>query len=134
VNQIGHPYQGSNDFPIARIRYEGVYLHVVSGTSGDHLAQSIRLEGLVPVRRQLRLGLAFVRASVTVGDQTTASKPKGLGVRDGAGWMCGRERRVSFAPFSGHDVASLGDVPTPAGPAENPVSNVWFAGVTVFIR
>ncbi|MCU0251506.1 MAG: DUF3943 domain-containing protein [Vicinamibacterales bacterium] len=53
-------------FPIARVRYEGVYLHVVSGTSGDHVAQSLRLEGLVPLRRQLRLGLAadYIRRKV----------------------------------------------------------------------
>ena len=53
-------------FPIARIVYGGVYLHVVSGTSGDHVAQSIRLEGLVPLRRQLRLGLGadYVRRKV----------------------------------------------------------------------
>ena len=46
--------------------YGGVYLHVVSGTSGDHVAQSIRLEGLVPVRGRLRLGLAgdYVRRKV----------------------------------------------------------------------
>ncbi len=80
------------------------------------------------------LGLAFVRASVTVGGQTTESKPKGLGVHYGAGWMFGRNRRVSFAPFGGHYVASLGDIPTAGGVAVNPVSNVWFAGVTVFIR
>ncbi|HSP90933.1 MAG TPA: hypothetical protein VLN08_08500, partial [Vicinamibacterales bacterium] len=47
-----------DDFPLARLRYGGTYLHVVSGTIGDHLAQSLSLEGLVPVRRQLRLGLA----------------------------------------------------------------------------
>lgn len=80
------------------------------------------------------LGLAFVRANITVDGQTTASKPKGLGVHYGAGWMFGRGRRVSFAPFGGHYVASLGDIPTSAGNAENPVSNVWFAGVTVFVR
>ena len=80
------------------------------------------------------LGLAFIRASITVGDQTTSSKPKGLGVHYGAGWMFGRDRRVAFAPFGGHYVASLGDIPTPSGVAENPVSNVWFAGVTVLIR
>jgi hypothetical protein len=80
------------------------------------------------------LGLAFVRANITVGGQTTGSKPKGLGVHYGAGWMFGRDGRVSFAPFGGHYVASLGDLPTPAGVAENPVSNVWFAGVTVFVR
>jgi Outer membrane protein beta-barrel domain len=80
------------------------------------------------------LGLAFIRASITVDGQTTESKPKGLGVHYGAGWMFGRERRVSFAPFGGHYVASLGDLPTAGGVAENPVSNVWFAGVTVFIR
>ena len=53
-------------FPIARIGYGGVYLHVVSGTSGDHVAQSLRLEGLVPLRRQLRLGLAadYIRRKV----------------------------------------------------------------------
>jgi hypothetical protein len=53
-------------FPIARVRYEGVYLHVVSGTSGDHVAQSFRLEGLVPLRRRLRLGLAadYIRRKV----------------------------------------------------------------------
>ena len=80
------------------------------------------------------LGLAFVRASITVDGQTTESKPKGLGVHYGAGWMFGRGRRVSFAPFGGHYVASLGDIPTAGGVAENPVSNVWFAGVTVFVR
>ena len=80
------------------------------------------------------LGLSFVRASITVGGQTTESRPKGLGVHYGAGWMFGRGRRVSFAPFGGHYVASLGDVPTATGVAENPVSNVWFAGVTVFVR
>jgi hypothetical protein len=43
-----------------------VYLHVVSGTSGDHVAQSFRLEGIVPLRRQLRLGLAadYIRRKV----------------------------------------------------------------------
>lgn len=53
-------------FPVVRAAYGGVYLHVVSGTSGDHVAQSIRLEGLVPVRRQLRLGLAadYIRRKV----------------------------------------------------------------------
>jgi len=53
-------------FPVARIGYGGVYLHVVSGTSGDHVAQSLRLEGLVPLRRQLRLGLAaeYIRRKV----------------------------------------------------------------------
>ena len=53
-------------FPIVRVRYDGVYLHVVSGTSGDHVAQSLRLEGLVPIRRQLRLGLAadYIRRKV----------------------------------------------------------------------
>jgi hypothetical protein len=53
-------------FPVVRAVYGGVYLHVVSGTSGDHLAQSIRLEGLVPVRRQLRLGVAadYIRRKV----------------------------------------------------------------------
>ena len=80
------------------------------------------------------LGLAFLRANITVNDQTTESKPKGLGVHYGAGWMFGRGRRVSFAPFGGHYVASLGDIPTSAGNAENPVSNVWYAGVTVFVR
>jgi hypothetical protein len=80
------------------------------------------------------LGLAFIRSSITLDDQTTSSRPKGLGVHYGAGWMFGRDRRVSFAPFGGHYVASLGDIPTPSGVAENPVSNVWFAGVTVLIR
>jgi hypothetical protein len=80
------------------------------------------------------LGLAFVRSSITLDGQTTTSKPKGLGVHYGAGWMFGRDRRVAFAPFGGHYVASLGDIPTPSGVAENPVSNVWFAGVTVLIR
>lgn len=80
------------------------------------------------------LGLAFIRANITVNDQTTTSTPKGLGVHYGAGWMFGRGRRVSVAPFGGHYVASLGDLPTSAGNAENPVSNVWFAGVTVFFR
>ena len=53
-------------FPVLRIRYEGVYLHVVSGTSGDHVSQSLRLEGLIPVRGRLRLGLAadYVRRKV----------------------------------------------------------------------
>ena len=45
-------------FPVARIRYQGIYLHVVSGTSGDHVAQVLGLEGLVPIRKQLRLGVA----------------------------------------------------------------------------
>ena len=80
------------------------------------------------------LGLAFVRASITFDGQTVESTPKGLGVHYGAGWMFGRSRRVSFAPFGGHYVASLGDIPTAGGVAENPVSNVWFAGVTVFVR
>jgi hypothetical protein len=80
------------------------------------------------------LGLAFIRARIGVGDETVESKPKGLGVHYGAGWVFGRDRRVSFAPFGGHYVASLGDTPTPGGVAENPVSNVWFAGVTVFFR
>jgi hypothetical protein len=53
-------------FPIARIVYGGIYLHVVSGTSGDHVAQSLRLEGLIPIRGRLRLGLAadYVRRKV----------------------------------------------------------------------
>jgi hypothetical protein len=53
-------------FPIARVSYQGVYLHVVSGTSGDHVAQTLRLEGLIPVRGRLRLGLAgdYVRRKV----------------------------------------------------------------------
>jgi hypothetical protein len=53
-------------FPVVRIRYEGVYLHVVSGTSGDHVAQTLRLEGLIPVHGRLRLGLAadYVRRKV----------------------------------------------------------------------
>ena len=80
------------------------------------------------------LGLAFLRSSITVGGETTTSAPKGLGVHYGAGWMFGRGRRVSFAPFGGHYVASLGDLPTAGGVAEDPVSNVWFAGVSVFIR
>jgi hypothetical protein len=80
------------------------------------------------------LGLAFVRARITVEGQTIESTPKGLGVHYGAGWMFGRDRRVSFAPFGAHYVASLGDIPTAAGTADNPVSNVWFAGVTVFVR
>ena len=80
------------------------------------------------------LGLAFVRATIAVDGQPTESTPTGLGVHYGAGWMFLRDRRVSFAPFGGHYVASLGDIPTAAGVAENPVSNVWFAGVTVLIR
>ena len=80
------------------------------------------------------LGLAFVRARISIGGETAESTPKGLGVHYGAGWMFGRDRRVSFAPFAGHYVASLGDLPTPSGTAENPVSNVWFAGVTVLFR
>ena len=80
------------------------------------------------------LGLAFIRTTITVDEQATTSTPKGLGVHYGAGWMFGRGRRVSFAPFGGHYVASLGDVPTAGGVAENPVSNVWFAGVAVFLR
>jgi hypothetical protein len=53
-------------FPVARVRYEGVYLHVVSGTSGDHVSQSVRVEGLVPLRGPLRLGLAadYIRRKV----------------------------------------------------------------------
>ena len=53
-------------FPIVRIVYGGVYLHVVSGTSGDHVSQSLRLEGLIPVRGRLRLGLAadYIRRKV----------------------------------------------------------------------
>ena len=35
------------------------------------------------------LGLAFIRANITVDDQTTTSTPKGLGVHYGAGWMFG---------------------------------------------
>jgi hypothetical protein len=80
------------------------------------------------------LGLAFIRARITVDEQTTTSRPKGLGVHYGAGWIFGRKNRVSFAPFGGHYVASLGDLSTASGVAENPVSNVWFAGVTVFVR
>jgi hypothetical protein len=30
----------------------------VSGTSGDHVAQLLGLEGLIPIRKQLRLGIA----------------------------------------------------------------------------
>jgi hypothetical protein len=79
-------------------------------------------------------GLAYIRTSITVDGQTTTSKPKGLGVHYGAGWVFGQGRRVSFAPFGGHYVASLGDLEVPGGIAEEPVSNVWFAGVTVMIR
>lgn len=52
--------------PVARIRYQGIYLHVVSGTSGDHVAQVIGVDGLVPIRKQLRLGVAadFIRRKV----------------------------------------------------------------------
>ena len=80
------------------------------------------------------LGLAYIRASFAVDGEATESTPKGLGVHYGAGWMFGRGRRVSFAPFGAHYVASLGDLATTGGVAENPVSNVWFAGVNIFIR
>ena len=55
-----------DSLPIARISYEGVYLHVVSGTSGDHVSQSFRLEGLIPIRARLRLGLGadYIRRKV----------------------------------------------------------------------
>jgi hypothetical protein len=44
--------------PIASIGYDGRYVHVVSGTNGDHLAQSFQLSGMLPVRGPLRLGAA----------------------------------------------------------------------------
>ena len=80
------------------------------------------------------LGIALLRATITVENQPVGSTPKGLGVHYGAGWVFGQGRRVSFAPFGAHYVASIGDFPTAAGVAENPVSNVWFAGVTVLVR
>ena len=53
-------------FPVARLAYSLVYLHVVSGTAGDHVAQSVAAEGLVPLRRQLRLGASveYIRRKI----------------------------------------------------------------------
>jgi hypothetical protein len=79
-------------------------------------------------------GLVFLRGLFTVDGQSAEVSSRGLGVNYGAGWIFGRERRVSFAPFGAHYVATLGDVALPSGSAQNAVSNAWMAGVVVLFR
>jgi hypothetical protein len=80
------------------------------------------------------LGLAFLHSRITVNGETTSSAPKGLGVHYGAGWIVRQGRRVSFAPFGGQYVATLGDIALPSSVAENVVGNSWLAGVVVLFR
>ena len=44
--------------PVFKIGYNLIYMHVVSGTPGDHVAQAIGADALLPLRKQLRLGVA----------------------------------------------------------------------------
>ncbi|MCX6550924.1 MAG: hypothetical protein NTY02_07950 [Acidobacteria bacterium] len=81
------------------------------------------------------IGMVFFRGDTYVEGHGTADvKTRGMGVHYGVGWLIRRERRVAFAPFAGHYVATLGDVQGSDWLAENVVSNNWVAGLTVIIR
>jgi hypothetical protein len=55
-----------NGVPVAKLSYNLLYLHVVSGTAGDHVAQAVSLDGFVPLKKQLHLGLSasYVRRKI----------------------------------------------------------------------
>jgi hypothetical protein len=52
--------------PIFKLGYNLIYMHVVSGTAGDHVAQAIGADALLPLRKQLRLGVAaeYIRRKI----------------------------------------------------------------------
>ena len=79
-------------------------------------------------------GMVFFRGDFAIDGQSAEVSSRGLGVSYGAGWIIGRERRVSFAPFGAQYVATLGDVALPEGSAANAVSNAWMLGVVVLFR
>jgi hypothetical protein len=80
-------------------------------------------------------GLVGLRGFFTVDGQGGTASSMGLGVSYGAGWIFGRERRVSFAPFGAQYIATVGDFTLPSGAtAQNAVGNSWMAGVVVLFR
>ena len=79
-------------------------------------------------------GIVYFRGTIHVPGQAGSISSQGLGIHYGAGWIFGRDRRVSFGPFGAQYVATMGDIALPAGSAENVVSNSWLAGVVVFFR
>ena len=80
-------------------------------------------------------GVVGLRGFFTVDGQGGSVSGRGLGVNYGAGWIFGRERRVSFAPFGAQYIATAGDIALPAGAsAQNAVGNSWMAGVVVLFR
>ena len=79
-------------------------------------------------------GLSVVRDNLPTGDGDAAVRTWGMGLMYGGGWVFREEHRVSVAALAGHYVATLGDVPTPRGAAENVVSNGWFLGGVLMFR
>jgi hypothetical protein len=79
-------------------------------------------------------GMVRFKGTFTVEGQHGTMSSQGLGVTYGAGWVFGRGRRVSFAPFGAQYVATLGDITMPGVTFANAVSNAWMAGVMVFFR
>ena len=79
-------------------------------------------------------GLLWVRTTLEIDGVEQDGKFRGMVVNYGAGWQFRKDRRVSFAPFGAHYVATAGTVRVQELEAVNVVGNSWVAGVAVYFR
>lgn len=120
----------------------GVEVLGVGGTSSELVVGQLSLLALVQFRPFAAhgfflkggVGPAVVRDTLPEGDASRTGRSWGMSVMYGAGWIFGRGRRVSVAPFGAQYVTAVGGVRTPAGTAQNLVMNGWFVGAVLMAR
>ena len=80
------------------------------------------------------IGIAFIRNSVTIEDQTGNFITKALSVGIGAGWEWRFTRRFGAEVYGAHYAAAAGDILISAGEANNVMVNYWSVGGAIVIR
>jgi hypothetical protein len=80
------------------------------------------------------IGIAFIRNSVTIEDQSGEFITKALSVGIGTGWEWRLTRRFGAEVYGAQYVAAAGDIPVSAGTANNVMVNYWSVGGAIVIR
>ena len=80
------------------------------------------------------VGIAFIRNSVTINEQSGDFLTKALSVAIGGGWEWRFTRRFGAEVYGAQYAAAAGDILVSAGTANNVMVNYWSVGGAVVIR
>jgi hypothetical protein len=80
------------------------------------------------------LGIAFIRNSITINEQSGEFLTKALAVGIGAGWEWRLRGRFGAQVYGAQYAAAAGDILINAGTANNVMVNYWSAGGAIVIR